>query len=213
MKMTHFKTALVRTSVFLLVACLFGEDATSGEKSDFAKAADLIREKQFVEAFDIFVRLAEAHDHDAQFNTAVLLRKGIGRPSNYPEALKWAWLAELGGNLRAAELRAELIDLIPDEDLDRVRNQVKAILQSRMDAGDSLAILQMANFYLSVVAEPDYKNAYALRTLAAALNIQAAGILRDEIEQELEPKDLVAAQTIAKKLFTDRDWILETPKK
>ena len=99
MNMTQFKTALVRTSVVLLaIYCVnFGEDATSTEKSDFAKAADLIREKQFVEAFEIFVGLAEAHDHDAQFNTAVLLRKGIGRPSNYPEALKWAWLAELGG--------------------------------------------------------------------------------------------------------------------
>ena len=213
MKMTQFQTALVRTSVFLLAACLFGEDATSAEKSDFAKAADLIREKQFVEAFEIFVGLAEAHDHDAQFNTAVLLRKSIGRPSNYPEALKWAWLAELGGNLRAAELRTELMEFIPEEELDKVRNQVKAVLQSRMDVGDSLAILQMANFYLSVVAEPDYKNAYALRSLAAAINIKAASTLRDEIEPELEPNDLVAAQTIAMKLFTERTWILDTPKK
>jgi len=213
MKMIQLKTALVRTSVFLLAACLFGEDATSAEKSDFAKAADFIREKQFVEAFDIFVRLAEAHDHDAQFNTAVLLRKGIGRPSNYPEALKWAWLAELGGNLRAAELRTELIDLIPEEELDKVRDQVKAVLQSRMDAGDGLVILQMANFHLSVLAEPDYKNAYALRSLAAAINLKAAGSLRDEIEPELEPKDLVEAQTIAKKLFTDRTWVIEPPKK
>ena len=210
--MTQFKSAVVITIVFLLAACLFGEDATSAEKSDFAKAAELIREKQFVEAFEIFVRLAEAHDHDAQFNTAVLLRKGIGRPSNYPEALKWAWLAELGGNLRAAELSAELIDLIPEEELDKVRNQVKAVLQSRMDAGDSLVILQMANFYLSVLAEPDYKNAYALRSLAAAINIKAAGTLRDEIEPELEPKDLVEAQTIAKKLFADRTWLVETSK-
>ena len=213
MKMTQFKPALVITSVFLLAACLFGEDATSAEKSDFAKAADLIRKKQFVEAFEIFVLLAEAHDRDAQFNTAVLLRKGIGRPSNYPEALKWAWLAELGGNLRATELRAELIGLIPEDELDKVRNQVKAVLQSRMDAGDSLVILQMANFHLSVLAEPDYKNAYALRSLAAAINMKAAGTLRDEIEPELEPKDLVEAQTIAKKLFADRTWVLEKQKK
>ena len=206
MNMTQFKAALLRTSVVLLAACLFSEDATSTEKSDFAKAVDFI-EKQFVEAFEIFVRLAEAHDHDAQFNTAVLLRKGIGRPSNYPEALKWAWLAELGGNLRAAELRAELIEFIPEEELDKVRNQIKAVLQSRMDAGDSLVILQMANFHLSVLAEPDYKNAYALRSLAAAINIKAAGSLRDEIEPELEPKDLVEAQVIAKKLFSDRTWV------
>ncbi|MGA0428866.1 MAG: hypothetical protein ACO3NF_07685, partial [Paracoccaceae bacterium] len=97
--------------------------------------------------------------------------------------------------------------------LDKVRNQVKAVLQSRMDAGDSLVILQMANFHLSVLAEPDYKNAYALRSLAAAINLKAAGSLRDEIEPELEPKDLVEAQTIAKKLFTDRTWVLEPPKK
>ena len=183
------------------------------EKSEFSKAVELIKEKQFIAAFDIFLRLAEAHDHDAQFNTAVLLRKGIGRPSNYPEALKWAWLAELGENLRAAELSAELIDLIPEEELDKVRNQVKAVLQSRMDAGDSLAILQMANFHLIVLGEPDYKNAYALRSLAAAINIKAAGTLRDEIEPELEPKDLVEAQTLAKKLFTDQTWVLEAPKK
>ena len=213
MKSKQFKTGFVRINYFLFAAVLCGAGATFAEKSDFARAADFIREKQFVEAFDIFVRLAEANDTDAQFNTAVLLRKGIGRPSNYPEALKWAWLAELGGNLRAAELRAELIDLIPEEELDKVRNQVKAVLQSRMDAGDSLAILQMANFHLIVLAEPDYKNAYALRSLAAAINIKAAGTLRDEIEPELEPKDLVEAQTLAKKLFTDQTWVLEAPKK
>ena len=183
------------------------------EKSEFTKAAELIREKKFIAAFDIFMRLAEAHDHDAQFNTAVLLRKGIGRPSNYPEALKWAWLAELGGNLRAAELRTELMEFVPEEELEKVRNRVKAVLQIRMEEGDSLVILQMANFHLSVLEEPDYKNAYALRSLAAAINIKTAGMLRDEIEPELELKDLVEAQTIAKKLFTDRTWVLETPKK
>jgi len=213
MKDTQPKKSLAAIHILFIMSLLCMAGPAFAEKSEFSKAVELIKEKQFIAAFDIFLRLAEAHDHDAQFNTAVLLRKGIGRPSNYPEALKWAWLAELGGNLRAAELRAELIDLIPEEDLEKVRNQVKAILQSRMDAGDSLAILQMANFYLSVVAEPDYKNAYALRSLAAAINIKAAGILRDEIEPELEPKDLVAAQTIAKKLFTDQDWILEPPKK
>lgn len=213
MKDTQPKKSLAAIHILFITSLLCMAGPAFAEKSEFSKAVELIKEKQFIAAFDIFLRLAEAHDHDAQFNTAVLLRKGIGRPSNYPEALKWAWLAELGENLRAAELSAELIDLIPEEELDKVRNQVKAVLQSRMDAGDSLAILQMANFHLIVLAEPDYKNAYALRSLAAAINIKAAGTLRDEIEPELEPKDLVEAQTIAKKLFTDRTWVLETPKK
>ena len=213
MKMIQAKIIVATISVLLTLISIFVAGPVVAEKSDFSKAVDLVKQKQFVEAFAIFERLANSNDHDAQFNTAVLLRKGIGRPSNYPEALKWAWLAELGGNLRAAELRAGLIDLIPEEELDKVRNQVKAVLQSRMDLGDSLAILQMANFYLSVVAEPDYKNAYALRSLAAAINIKAASTLRDEIEPELEPEDLVEAQKIAMKLFTERTWILDTPKK
>ena len=207
----HWARAAIRILSLSLILCI--ATPALAEKSEFTKAAELIREKQFIAAFNIFVRLAEAHDHDAQFNTAVLLRKGIGRPSNYPEALKWAWLAELGGNLRAAELRTELMEFIPEEELDKVRNRVKAVLQSRMEEGDSLVILQMANFHLSVLEEPDYKNAYALRSLAAAINIKTAGMLRDEIEPELELKDLVEAQTIAKKLFTDRTWVLETPKK
>lgn len=207
----HWSRAAIHILSLSLILCIAAP--ALAEKSEFTKAAELIREKQFIAAFDIFVRLAEAHDHDAQFNTAVLLRKGIGRPSNYPEALKWAWLAELGGNLRAAELRTELMEFIPEEELDKVRNRVKAVLQIRMEEGDSLVILQMANFHLSVLEEPDYKNAYALRSLAAAINIKTAGMLRDEIEPELELKDLVEAQTIAKKLFTDRTWVLETPKK
>ena len=213
MRNTQPKKSLAAIHILFITSLLCMAGPAFAEKSEFSKAVELIKEKQFIAAFDIFLRLAEAHDHDAQFTTAVLLRKGIGRPSNYPEALKWAWLAELGGNLRAAELSAELIDLIPEEELDKVRNQVKAVLQSRMDAGDSLAILQMANFHLIVLAEPDYKNAYALRSLAAAINIKAAGTLRDEIEPELEPKDLVEAQTLAKKLFTDQTWVLEAPKK
>ena len=213
MKDTQPKKSLAAIHILFITSLLCMAGPAFAEKSEFSKAVELIKEKQFIAAFDIFLRLAEAHDHDAQFNTAVLLRKGIGRPSNYPEALKWAWLAELGENLRAAELSAELIDLIPEEELDKVRNQVKAVLQSRMDAGDSLAILQMANFHLIVLAEPDYKNAYALRSLAAAINIKAASTLRDEIEPELEPKDLVEAQTLAKKLFTDQTWVLEAPKK
>ena len=181
------------------------------EKSDFAKAADLIREDQYVAAFTIFESLAEKNDHDAQFNTAVLLRKGIGHPANYPKALKWAWLAELGGNLRAIELREELIVLIPEDQIELVRQQVKDLLERRMVDGESLVILQMANFYLNVVAEPDYKQAYALRSLAAALNIKNAASLRDDIEPELDPEELIEAQAIAGEMFSITEWITAVP--
>ena len=72
MKMTQLKSVVVTTGLALLSAYIFNVGAVYAEKSDFARAADFIREKQFVEAFDIFVRLAETHDHDAQFNTCLL---------------------------------------------------------------------------------------------------------------------------------------------
>lgn len=191
------------------ILCILATGPTFAEKSDFAIAADLIKDKQFVEAFDIFERLAKAHDPDAQFNTAILMRKGIGRPTNYMDALKWAWLAELGGNGRASELREELVELIPEDQLELVRNEVKSILQKRINSGESVVILQMADYHLNVAAEPDYKNAYALRSVAAALNIKAALKLRDEIESELESSDLIEAQSIATKLFSSVTWFLE----
>lgn len=209
MKMMGYKKMVNKLSVLLTVlSCIFAAPCIA-EKSDFSKAADLVREKKYVDAFDIFLRLAKAHDPDAQFNAGVLLRKGIGRPSNYPDALKWAWLAELGGNVRAVELRKELVSLIPEDQLDLVRIRVKTILQDRMYAGESIAILQMANYHLSVEAEPDFKNAYVMRSLAAALSIKNAVGLRDEIEPELEPTDLIDAQNIAATLFSSTTWVIE----
>ena len=182
------------------------------EKNDFSKAVDLVREKQFVQAFGIFERLAMENDHDAQFNIAILLRKGIGRPTNYPNALKWAWLAELGGVTRASEVRQEVFDLMPEDQLDLVRKQVKAVLQAQIDIGQSTFILQMADYYLYVEAEPDYKNAYVFRSLAAALSIDGSSDLRNEVEPELEPADLIEAQILAEKLFSSIDWFLEPNK-
>ena len=209
MKLARHKRNALNFCIHLMAISFIVVGPAVADKSDFAKAADLVKEKKYTAAFDIFERLAQAHDPDALYNTAVFLRKGIGHPSNYLDALKWAWLAELGGNARASELREELVNLIPEDKLDSVRDRIKAVLQGRMDAGETIAILQMANYYISVIAEPDYQNAYAFRSLAAALNLKNASNLRDEIESELEAADLMVAQTLAAKLFTSTTWITE----
>ncbi len=212
MRISYLNNVAVSSRLSLLVLLILFPVIALAEKSDFSKAVDLVREKSFVQAFDIFERLAMDNDHDAQFNIAILLRKGIGHPTNYPNALKWAWLAELGGITRAAEVREEILDFMPEDQLDLVRKQVKANLQAQIDAGQSVFILQMADFYLNVEAEPDYKNAYALRSLAAALSIEGAGDLRNEVESELEPADLIEAQIIAEKMFSSMNWVFERKK-
>ena len=178
------------------------------EKSEFNKAVTFVRDKDYFSAVIIFRALSEQDDHDAQYNLALLLKKGLGHPSNYPLALQWAWLSQLSGITKAADLSDNLRAVVPDETKDIVRSNVLTILQDRMKKGDRNAILQKAQFHLTVVVEPDYISAYALRSLGAAIGLEGAVELRDEIESELEPKDLMESQALAANLFADFDWSL-----
>ena len=177
--------------------------------TQFNDAVQAVRDKNYGSAYEGFLSLAEEADHDAQYNLAVLLRKGLGHPINYAQSLKWAWLAKMGGSDKASKLCEELLELVPAETQETVRMQVKKVLDSRFENGDSRVILQLADYHLSVVVEPDYKSAYALRALAAAIGIKQAVDLRNEIEGELEPADLIEAQKMAAGLFTEKAWLIE----
>ena len=180
-----------------------------GHGTQFNDAVQAVRDKNYGAAYEGFLSLAEEADHDAQYNLAVLLRKGLGHPANYAQSLKWVWLAKMGGSDKASKLCEELLELVPAETQETVRMQVKKVLDSRFENGDSKVILQLADYHLSVVVEPDYKSAYALRALAAAIGIKQAVDLRNEIEGELEPADLIEAQKMAAGLFTEKVWLIE----
>ena len=73
-------------------------------------AVEAVRDKKYIIAVEHFKILAEQSQYDAQYNLALLLKQGLGIPQNYPEALKWTWLAHLGGVKKAqglAEMDAE----------------------------------------------------------------------------------------------------------
>ena len=180
-----------------------------GHGTQFNDAVQAVRDKNYGAAYEGFLSLAEEADHDAQYNLAVLLRKGLGHPANYAQSLKWVWLAKMGGSDKASKLCEELLELVPAETQETVRMQVKKVLDSRFENGDSKVILQLADYHLSVVVEPDYKSAYALRALAAAIGIKHAVDLRNEIEGELEPADLIEAQKMAAGLFSEKVWLIE----
>ena len=177
--------------------------------TQFNDAVQAVRDKNYGAAYEGFLPLAEAADHDAQYNLAILLRKGLGHPANYAQSLKWVWLAKVGGNAKASKLCEELLDLVPGDTQETIRLQVKQALDSRFKEGDTKVILQLAQYHLSIVIEPDYISAYALRALAAAIGVKKAVELRDEIEGELEPVDLIEAQKMATKLFAEKTWVIE----
>ena len=194
-----------------LVACLVlfpkGVMAADTDLSDpFSQAVTAVREKDYSTAYQLFLHLAEEGDYDAQYNLAILFKNGLGHPTHYQNALKWAFLAELGGIEKATDMREELMDVMPEETLDLVRAEVKNVLTQRFDASDRSVILQLAQYNLTIVKEPDFKTVYALRALAAAIGISSAIVLRDEIESELELKDLIDAQHMAAKLYKETRW-------
>ncbi len=184
----------------------FHYDLALAEKSDFAIAVDLVKEKKYTDAYRLFIKLSELNDHDAQFNAALLLKKGLGHPTNYKLALKWISLAELGGLKRAADIRLEVLSLLPEEIATEVHSEIETILRARLQSGDMDSCLQLAEYHLNIVIEPDYKAAYALRSVASALNIPGALQLRDEIEDQLEPKELFEAQSEAAQIFNEIEW-------
>ena len=192
---------LLSTAPFFAVA--------DGQSAPFNDAVQAVRDKNYGAAYEGFLALAEAADHDAQYNLAILLRKGLGHPANYAQSLKWVWLAKMGGNAKSSKLCEELLELVPADTQEIIRMQVKKMLDSRFENGDSKVILQLADYHLSVIVEPDFKSAYALRALAAAIGVKKAVELRNEIEGELEPADLIEAQKIAAELFTQKSWVIE----
>ena len=192
---------LFSTAPFLAMA--------DGHGTPFNDAVQAVRDENYGAAYEGFLSLAEATDHDAQYNLAILLRKGLGHPANYAQSLKWAWLADVGGNAKASKLCEELVEVIPDDTKETIRLQVKKVLDSRFEEGDSKVILQLAEYHLSIAIEPDYKSAYALRALAAAIGVKKALELRNEIEAELEPADLIEAQQMAATLFAGKNWLIE----
>ena len=202
----HLRFLTLSLILFSTTPCLA---IAEGHGTPFNDAVQAVRDKNYGAAYEGFLALAEAADHDAQYNLAILLRKGLGHPTNYGQSLKWAWLAGVGGNAKAPKISEELLELIPSETQETIRMQVKKALDSRFEKGDVKVILQLAQYHLGIAIEPDYKSAYALRALAAAIGVKKALELRDAIEGELEPADLIEAQQMAAMLFSEKSWMLE----
>ena len=193
--------------LFLISACLLGIPAkatgpqTQMENKAFKEAVKAVKDKNYAHAITLFEAQARMPRHDAQHNLAVLLNAGKGRPRNYVEALFWSWQAQLGGIEDAEDLANDIVDLLPPKVADEVRSRVGEALQARIDANDLNAIPQFANYHLTILAEPDYANAYIWYSIAAAINLPETSDARDDAESQIDSKNLVELQIKTQTLF------------
>ncbi len=177
------------------------DEQTKMENAAFQEAVQAVKDKNYADAITLFEEQAKLPRHDAQYNLAVLLNAGKGRPRNYVDALYWSWQAQLGNIEDAEDLAGDIVDLLPPKVADEVRTRVGKTLKARIEASDISAIPQFANFHLKILAEPDYGNAYIWHSIAAALSLPGSADARDDAESQLESKDLVIFQTKTQELF------------
>ena len=178
-----------------------GHKAAASTDSDFAKAVQAVRDKNYQLALNLFELEAQKTEFEAMYNLALLLKAGKGRPQNYVNALYWAYLAQLGGIELAEDVIDDLTDILDERQREPILARVEAQLVGRINKGDFDAIPQYADYFISLLEEPDYEKAYQWYAIAVALNLPNMMELRDDMESELETEKIPELQEISATLF------------
>ena len=185
---------------FILPSKLILADITTSNVT-FAEAVQAVKDKNYQHAVNLFELQAFAAQHDAQYNLALLLQSGKGRPQNYQQALFWAWSAFLGGIEPAQELSEDLKNLLPEDSLKVTREKLIETLQDRIDAGDRSALMELALFYKEISEEPNFEEAYLWYSIASAFLLEGAIFERDEAAGKVETKSMAELQERAGTIF------------
>ena len=192
---------------FCSLFIIFLYTATSAQVTEsdrlFKMATDFVKERKYSDAVSIFRELAKNDEHDAQYNLAFLISAGKGITKNYSEALFWAFLSQLGKIEKAEELTEDLIDIVPEKVLKDVREKVLEHLLVRFDNRDRAVLTELGDFYLLVLEEQDFENAYIWYNVASALGVENSSDIRDKVEKELEPDTIVKMQEASRKRYEE----------
>ena len=203
---------------FFSLFIIFLYTATSAQVTEsdrlFKMATDFVKERKYSDAVSIFRELAKNDEHDAQYNLAFLISAGKGITKNYSEALFWAFLSQLGKIEKAEELTEDLIDIVPEKVLKDVREKVLEHLLVRFDNRDRAVLTELGDFYLLVLEEQDFENAYIWYNVASALGIENSSDIRDKVEKELEPDTIIKMQEASRKRYEEftEETVIESGK-
>ena len=192
------------TSVLLAVAVaapVSASDDIDKSNATFAEAIQAVKNRDFRHAIKLFRLQAEQNQHDAQYNLALLLEAGKGAPQNFSEALVWAWSAKLGGIEASGDLAEDLLDMLPENAVDDVREKVKQRLEDRIDAGNAPAVYQLAHYHLEMVEEPDFEMAYIWYSISTAIGLPGSLEARDDARGNVDDEKIAELQDKAGTIY------------
>ncbi len=196
-----------RIAALMVALCAAGsasaQDVAQIEDEDarFNAATQAVRDRDFRRAVELFEPLAEADVADAQYNLAVLLREGRGRPQNHVEALYWSALALLADGTYAESMVSALINQLPLSAREAVVARLLDRLMAQATAGQFDAPRKLARVYTELVPEPDVRSAYMWFSICHALGENRCAQGRASMAEQIDPEDLIALQRQAGETF------------
>ena len=197
--------------MFLLGMVIFNAETVSAENhlndlnvdQSFRAAVNLVEDKQYVDAINVFMVLAERDIPEAQYNLSLLLFNGLGAPKNFKGALKWAWKAYLNEHEFAQSQVNDIIEIIPVDVRDSVANELIQELSDIAKKQDQLATLKVGITYTELLSEADYLSAYVWLSIAQAYGIEKASLLLMDVTDQLTIEEVLVQQELAAKLFEE----------
>lgn len=181
-------------TMFLLSSAVKAAGHSQATDAVFAQAVEAVRAKDYGTAVDIFRDLAQQGEADAQFNFALLLKAGLGRPKNYEDAYYWFVLSMLGNEQRAEPMVDELSDLLPPPVKTEIYERISERLDQQLAVGNKRAIMKYAGLHANFLLEPDIETAYVWYSIGQALGLRGANEGTLAMSDLLEPEALIAAQ-------------------
>ena len=172
-------------------------------QQDFKIAVKKIEDKKFLEAVEIFEKLASQGVPEAQFNLALLNNNGLGTPKNFKMALYWSWYAHLNGHTTALNQVNSIYGSITEALRDTVANLIIDELLSAANTGDRLSALKLGQTYTGLLVTPDYPSAYLWLSIAQAYGIEQASELLAETAKQLTVEEILSQQEQASSKFLE----------
>ena len=170
---------------------------------DFKIAVKKIEDKKFLEAVEIFEKLASQGVPEAQFNLALLNNNGLGTPKNFKMALYWSWYAHLNGHTTALDQVNSIYGSITEALRDTVANLIIEELLSAANTGDHLSALKLGQTYTGLLVTPDYPSAYLWLSIAQAYGIEQASELLAQTAKQLTVEEILSQQEQASSKFLE----------
>ena len=93
--------------------------------------------------------------------------------------------------------------MVPEKVLKEVRGNVLDHLFFRFENRDKAVLTELGDFYLFILDEEDFENAYLWYNVASALGVENSAEKRDRVEKELEPDKIIKTQIASRKRYEE----------